>query len=62
MKFLTFSVILVNIVCFIKKITDYIQYKCYQYFVRNNIKLNDFDMPDEAKQLFWIEPYFYQQN
>ncbi len=43
---------------FYKENNDYIQYKCYQYFVRNNIKLNDFDMPDEAKQLFWIEPYF----
>ncbi len=30
--------------------------------VRNNIKLNDFDMPDEAKQLFWIEPYFLSTN
>lgn len=42
---------------FYKENNDYIQYKCYQYFVRNNIKLYHYNT-DEVKQLFWIEPYF----
>ncbi len=30
---------------------------------KNNIKRNDFDMPDEAKQLFLDGTlFFYQQN
>ncbi len=29
---------------------------------KNNIKLNDFDMPDEAKQLFGLNLYFFKDQ